>query len=486
MFKTNFYNGEMSMNEQYISETEATQNAGFGQYTVQQPNISYGLGGNVYQNQCGPPQTTMYNNPYMNQPYYGNRFNTGYYGNGNGYNPVPNYMQFYNKQETQKEPEQAYIPPLAPSGSYYMLPSNFDEVANELISIYAKEEVEFQGKQMAAEAAARRNGQQRTYSYNNNYQYNYYGNPFFAPIQQQFRSSIIDELDKIKASAREARYNFDVHMSKLAHHYLNDGVTDEQIEELYTGYYVPVENNVYTNCSEQIKAQEMISNMVEVDPTEPYRLAQLAVQREIQSILPPDTTLEEFGPRVALLYSKWELEELYERRRSFRQDYNPDTYRRLLREKIAEKEANKQGFSLIRSEIPAEVVKITNEIQKMQSVRSDKMSSDEKTSIMKNALSNLGMPLLSNCISFDEKGNMVVKANIGNAQGQDYISNENESYYANKRAMFAGFLDSIPRSEELHDQKIQQYNDYSNYQNEQFKWDITHPKPSTEHNSGGG
>lgn len=499
MIKTNFYNGEMSTNEQYISEAEAMQNAGFGQYAVQQqqqayiPPTTYGLGGNVYQQQY--PQQQTYPNPYMNQyqqnqyqqPFsYGNRINTGVYGNG--YNP--GYLQFYDKPK--EEPGMVYIPPLNPSGNQYMLPANFNEIAGELIMRYTKEEAEFQGKQIAAEAARKRQGQ-TNYSYNNNYGfgYNYYDSSLFAPsYQQNFRSSIMDDLEEIKASAREARYRFDTHMSKLVHHYLNDGVTDEQIEELYKGRYVPVEKNVYTNCAAQDKMQERLRNMVEIDPTEPYRLAQVAAQREIQSILPPDTTIEEFGSRAALLYSKWELEELYERRRSFRNDYDPSTYRRILREKIAEKECNKRGFSLMttRSEIPHEITKIIDGFEKVKQLKSGNLSAEDKTHIMKSALNDLNMPLLSNCISFDEKGNMVLSANIGNAKGNEYkITDEYEAHYANKRAQFAGFLDSIPRSEELHDQKIDAYNDYANYQsNELFKWDLTHPKPTIEHNDGGG
>lgn len=491
MFKTNFYNGEMSMNDQYISEAEATQNAGFGQYVAQQQTFppTYGLGGNVYQS--GPPQTQMYPNPFMSQPQqgfsygnrppgfsYGNRPNFGVYGNNNGYG------RFYEQKE--EIPDMVYIPPLAPSGSEYMLPSNFDdEIVPELILRYTKEEAEFKGKQIAEEVARSRMSHDM-YSYNGN-QFNYFGAPNYAPLYtQQFRSTIVDDLEKIKASAREARRNFDIHIEKLRHHYLNDGVTDEEIEEMFTGKYVPAEKNVYTNCRRQNMVQEQLMNLVPYDPTEPYRLAELETQRKIQSILPPDTTLEEFGSRAAMLYSTWELEEMYERRRSFRNDYDPITYRRLLREKIAEKEANRRGFTLMRSEEPDPITKIKEQLTDIQSTRSEDMSNEEKTQIMKSALKNLGMPLLSDCVSFDEDGHMVVKANIGNAKGFEYVSDENESYYANKRAMFAGFLDSIPRSEELHDEKIQQYNDYANWQNEEFKWNQMHPKPSIRDDDGGG
>jgi hypothetical protein len=305
-------------------------------------------------------------------------------------------------------------------------------------------------------------------------------------MYQRFRSSIEDDLENIKASAREARKRFDIHIAKIRHHYLNDGVTDEQIEEMYSGKYVPVEQNVTTNCTKQNRIQEQLMNLVPYDPTESIRLADLEVQRHIQSILPPDTTLEEFGPRAAMLYSTWELEELYERRRSFRNDYDPVTYRRILKEKIMEKEANKRGFSLMRSEEPDVITKIKDQIEEIQSVRtSSTMSNDEKTRIMKNILMENNFPLLSNCVSFDENGQMVVKANIGNAKGFEYVANENESYYANKRASFAGFLDSIPRSEELHDEKINAYNDYAKSQNDEFKWNATHPKPTVNNDRGG-
>ena len=475
MFKENYYTGEMQINsDQYISEAEAMQNAGFGQYAGQ--SISYGLGGNVYQN--GPPQQSSGNpyldyisqkgNPYMQQP--------------SGYNSTPNYMQFYNQpQQQQQSKNMAYIPPVNLLGGEFIFPANLPEIIDDLAFKAMKDQAEFEGKQLAERAAAK-----QYYSYNNNYYNNYYGNPYY--MQPQYNNNfVLNELEKIKDEAREANKKLNKHLLKLVYHYSGDDITDEQLEEMCSGKYVPMEQNVHTNAFNNITEEDIrFSNFIEYDPSEPYRRRDLEIQKQIQAILPPDTTLEQFGERCARLATMFEEEERAERRRNFSGDYNSNTYCTILRDRIAEKEANKRGFSLIKSELPNEVEKVIENIDNLKQARSSNISTEEEAAIMKNTLKEFGLNLLSDAVTVDKDGSIIVSANIGNAKGKQYISNEEEGHYADKKAMFAGFLDSIPRSEELHDRKIDEYNKFGKMKMDEFEYNITHPKPTTSNNGGGG
>lgn len=472
MFKTNFYTGETSVmgnGEQYTTEAEATHNAGFGQYSAQQsiPPMTYGLGGNAYYQQ-------YYQNPYMTNPYISQPIQPMYGQQQMWGNPALQGGYGY-QQNQQQQYSQVYIPPVNISGNDYLLPSNFEDIAQDMLMQYYQEEAEFKGKQIADRAKAKRENRYNPYQYGG-YGYNYYGNSFYGTPYQTFHSKVFDQLNEIKDAAKEARLNLSMNLSKLAHKTIGDNVSDEDIRTMYNGRYINVENTVYA-CSEQdaFQARFTSDRFVPIDPgATGYRKFYDDTKEKIQSILPQDTTIEEFGPRMNILLSEWEIEEMLERRRGFDLSYDSSAYKRLLKEKCAEKAANQQGFSLIRSDEPNEITQIKEKINLMEQIKD--MSPEEKTKIMKKGLAQLGLPLMSDAVYFDEDGTMCISANIGNHVGQTYtVSNENEASYAGKRAAFAGFLDSIPRSEELHDKKIQQYNEYSRTE---FQYNMTHPPES--------
>jgi hypothetical protein len=480
MFKTNFYTGEMTgttNGEQYTTEAEATFNAGFGQYAAQQyiPQQPYGLGGNIYQQQYGPPQQMYYQNPYMTQPQYG-------YGNNYtnpAFNPAfsyQNYQQSFQQQHPQQF-SQVYIPPVNISGNEYLLPGNFDEIVSDMAVRICQEEAEYKGKQIAEQARLKKQGNYNPYNYNAYNGFNYYGTPVFGSTYNNFHSKVIDELNQIKEEAKQKRLDLSINLSKLAHRTIGDNMSDEDIEAAYKGRYINVQNTVYENNDmDRMQARFSSSNFVQIDPLQsPFKRYCDTMKSEIQSILPEDTTIENFGERAAQLAFKWEVEEMYDSRRRFDQSYDSSAYKRLLKEKCAEKAANEHGFSLIRSEEPTPITQIKNQISDIEAKRAKDMSPDEKERIMKEGLNLLGLPLMSEAVYFDEDGTMCLRANVGNHKGEMYtVNNENEAAYANKRALFAGFLDSIPRSEELHDQKLEQYNGYSE---SEFKYNMTHPKP---------
>lgn len=461
MFKTNYYTGEMatsSSQEQYTTEAEAVQNASFGQYAVQQqqayiPPTTYGLGGNVY-----------YQNPYMIQP---QQQGFGYNNNGWANPALQQGYQPYNQNNQQQQCSEIFIPPVNMGRGEYILPANFDEICEDMIYRYCQEEAEWKGKQIAERAMARRNG-------NYAYDFNYYNSPLYASSYNNFHSTVIDEFKELQSKAKESRYNLDIQLSKLCHNYLNDGMTDEQIEEIYSGKYVSIENTVY-RYSEQDQFQQRFGNpdnLIYYDPAAPYKEHYWKVKNEVEKIMPQDTTAEEFGQRMNILMSEWELEELKDKRRNFGTMYDSNAYKRLLIEKAAEKHANAKGFSLKRGDVPLEVEKLQEEI-KNKDINLG-MTAEEKTRLMKEGLRGMGLTTLASCIYIDEDGNLCADANIGLNKGKTYVvKDENEAAYANQRMKFAAFMDSIPKSYELEDQKNQQYNEFS-----EFQYNTTHPIPS--------
>ena len=478
MFKTNFYTGEMSQ-EQYTTEAEATHNAGFGQYVAQQqgyiPPATYGLGGNYYQQQAPPQQ--MYQQyqpyPYMNQPTYGGYNPYQQYQQPNGYGGVRQGFGYADNQQPQQVTE-IYIPPVKITENEYLYPEDYEQMSQDMVFRYIQEKEEFEGRKIAEQALARRRNNYGNMMYNN---YNYYGNSMFASANYNFHSTVKEEYKEMKEKAKEARTNLTINLLKLVNRTIDNGMSDEEVEQMCRGRHINVQNTIYEFTQEDAHQQYLNSLVPVREQDNPYVKHYIDTKKKIQSILPPDTTMEEFNLRANKLAFEWEMEEVNNNRRSFEQSYDSFAYKRLLREKCAEKAANEKGFSLLRSEEPNIITKIKESISNIESTRSGSMSPEEKLNIMKNNLEALGLPLMSNAAYLDKDGTLCFRANIGNHKGELYtVKNENEAAYANKRAMFAGFLDSIPRSEDLHDEKIDQYNKYSE---SEFKYNMTHPQPST-------
>ena len=420
MFKTNFYSGEMAVTgqpEQYTSEAEAVQNASFGQYAAMQqyvPPTTYGLGGNVYQHNYGgyygPPQQQYYPNPYMPNPTFGQP------QQGWG-NPVlqPGYQPIQQQQPTIS---QVYIPPVNISGNDYLLPSNIQEIAENMLMEYYNEEAEYQGKKVAENARLKRSYYNNPYYYNQNY----YGAPMYGSMYNNFHSKVFDELENIKKDAKERRVNLSKQLSKLAHNCLNDGITDKQIDEMYDGRYVSVENTIYQwGEMDAFQARFTSDRFVPVDPGTPYREYVNETRKKIENVLPKDTSLEEFGSKMNILLSEWELEEMKERRRGFSDAYNSSTYKRLLKDRIAEREANKFGFSLFEDDSePESITKIKNVINNLEATKSTNLTAEERTAAAKNLASSLGLTTLSDAIRIDEDGSICLSSNIGSHKGEPY------------------------------------------------------------------
>ena len=495
MIKTNYYTGEMSNN--YITEAEAVQNAGFGQYTVQQntPPMTYGLGGNVYQQQYGygmPPQQQYYQNPYMNYPGAGQGVIRGNPALQMGYVPQqslninPGYMGNQQAQYTQ-----VYIPPINPFGCEYIYPTNIEDICQRLMTQYIQEKAESEGRMIAERARLKREGKFNPYY--NGY-YNYYNAPMYGSNMAPFQTNIFEQFQEIQDKAKQNARNLQMNLSRLCHAYLKDGVTEEQIQEMYTGHVINVQNTIY-EYSEYDALEEKFKRLVPYDGTTAFRKQFDDTRAKIQSILTPDTTVENFGERMSELYATWEMEELKDKNREFDSWYDSNSYKKLLKQRCAEKAAREAGFSLLdptgnkyeflqlENQISAIETKLNKVKQTKQSIKDESIPVEDRAKLLKNNLDEMGFNLLSDCITIDEDGNLCMSAGVGleKAKARGEVRGENETAYQEKRLQFAGFLDSIPKSYELDEQKHKQYDGFT-----EFEYNMTHPPSSIENNEGGG
>lgn len=469
MFKTNYYTGDQvssPQEEQYTSESEAVFNAGFGQYAAQNQGYipqspTYGLGGNVYyqQPQYGPPQTGYYQNPYMNQP------------NGGG-QPNPVLQAGYQAQspfaQQQQQPQQIYIPPLNFAGTEYLLPSNFEELATDMIMKHIEAEAEWKAEQIAQRSRAQRAGGYNPYAYQN-----YYGGPMYG-YYNNFQSPITKELEEIKQKAKQSRKDLSIQLSKVAHKWLNDGVTDEQIEEMYSGRYIDAEATIYKNSDQDaFQARFTSDNIVYVDSTLPYKKHWNETKKKIESIMPPDTPIEEVGARMNILMAEWELEELDQKRRTFIDAYDSssNTYKNLCMRKFANRKIEDKAAQIHKSVIPMQTVN--------QVYRNQELSQQEKTSAFKEGLASLGLNVFADAVeNIGPDGTIEIDLklpqNVGSNAGEMVSVNSEEITYEDQRNSFYNFMESMVRAPEISQEKKDEQMDQFN----RFVYNTTHPPAS--------
>ena len=449
MIKENFYTGEPIMNSppqsnnQFISESEAAQNASFGQYINQnqygygnpyfnqnfynnqynqQPyGQPYGLGGNFYQ-----WQYNQNNTPFMNPPQYGGYNNYGY---GN-----PAFNPYYNQQNPY-EPQQIFIPPVNYSGNEYLPPSNYEDIIDKMRNDYIEADYSRRGEDLA-----KKSNQQNNMYFGN---MNYFGIPFYS-YQNDYNSQLYRDIENLKNQARNARKELSINLSKLCHNYLNDGVSDEQIEEMYNGKVIDIESSPYTAALMiQARDQERFQNLVPFNNAAYYCEMDNKVSEEFNKIVPKDSNMVEAFDKFGIIYAEYLMEEEKSRRRDFSEYSSGDVYKYMIMKKAAENQLNRNGY-------------INRELTR-----------EERTQIVKDKLAESGFPILSDSAYIDDDGDITLSINMNNA-----INNSEESKYNNKRNEFIDFLNSVPNSntKNLVEKKEKSLESYDN-----FQYHITHP-----------
>lgn len=372
MIRENPYTGESTnLDSPFTSEQEAEMNAAIGEYIYggrnqnnTQPQYSGGVypGGYGYnpsspQQQIQPYQMAVnsfymqdlrggFNNPYFNQnPYYQQVYqnsipgNNGQvvvqgYGIGNGipnggyspatfgdnspvYNP---YYSFGNQQPAQQQ-MQVFIEPIRMNGEY--MP--FTDQEDRLNDIFQKEY----------------NRMMEDQSGNNGY--GYYGNNYFgSPFATSRRSTQFErDLNELKRQNQENRRQFDIRLSKIAHGFQNDGITDEEIEKMYTGYTV---NTGIRQINHNRRVA--LANMQVVDDNrQTYIEADLAVTKKFYETIgidPEHCDMKTFFDNIGAYGFALEMEEERKRRIHTKQ-FDMNTFNYVVRTKAAQRNIELYG-----------------------------------------------------------------------------------------------------------------------------------------------
>lgn len=387
-----------------------------------------------------------YNNNFIN-PTVGLGSQPAYQPNFGFYNGAPNpvfggYQQPYYQQPQPQQPTSYHVKGVS-NGGEYMPPIDFDKVANEV-------QMEFWTKQQETEAKAEVDRSQQYQNPYNPFGYggNYYGCSYYTnPYQyNSLNGEIYRRIEEIKEEAREARYNFNFNMSRLAHNFIRDGISDEDIERRYRGEDIAIPQAVIPNIYE-LQAQNRLANMQPFDNSQAYRDFHAAVSREFHEIIPENSDLKSTFDNMGIVAANWELEEERHRRRDGGALYNSadNSYKYYVRKKAQERYMREKGVV----SMPANMVNSLGGFDANQA-RQVYVSTS---------------PVLSQSASLADDGTLNVSinlpCNVGSHKGEMYTVNQNEAQYDEKRERFNRFLDTIPGSIYLDNQKQQKKDKYN-------------------------
>ena len=421
MVREDFYTGEPEstgspFSNEFISEQEAIQNAGFGQYfydpgyrqPIQNMNPVGGFGYNPYMN--------------MNPP------NPGYpgYGLGGGYtNPAIAYKQQMMQLQAAQE-VRAFIKPVNFGGSEFLPNVGFEETIQNLAVDYWMKEQEAEVKQSFTTVP--------NYSYNPYVGFNnYYGTPYFQNTFYQYNplyTEMNQKIEEMKEEARQNRINLNFHLSKLVHNWLGDDYNEESLKERFTGKYVTVPG--YETYADYYN-QQRFENLVPFDNSQMYRDYDKKVSDEFHAIIPENAGMEETFLNMGVVAAQYAMEEERHRRRDGGNLYNANdnSYKYFVRVKAAERYAEKHGFQKPNQRNYNNNLSINN--------------NDQFKNLRKEALDQF--PTLSQSASLSEDGTLNITCNFGSKAGQVYsVHNSQEAGYEEDRNRFQGFLDSIYQS----------------------------------------
>lgn len=423
--QVDFYTGEpVTGSPNNSPPDDAAQMASFGKWDYD-PN---------YRSQVMMNQQPCYQQPIMQQ------FPGGY-----GYNTNPNPGQgfmnppviglgsnpYYNQQQTpyqqmlqqqQALPSTVVIPALNRNGQY-LPPLDIEERIDQLeIDIWKSQE-----EQTAKQNVDRMmNGGGYQYPYMNN-GFNYYGTPYYNPysynhVDSQFQT----EISKIQDQAREARIEFDTRISKLAHKFAGDNITDAEIEERYHGKVVPVPESMKALLPD-IAEQQRLDRLVPFDNSDFYRKQYYDRKAIVDRFIDPNADADTCFENLGLLIAYDEMEEEMHRRRDGGNlyDHDSNSYKYFVRKKAEERYAREKGID--------------------PSILHGKALPDlDFKQIKQNALNSFST-LKGATLSDD--GTLNITCNFGKHAGDTYsVHNTNEAEYDNKRERFSQFIDSIPGS----------------------------------------
>ena len=452
MIREDFYTGEPVQSgspPNFASENEAANMASFGKYdydpgmrtVVSSPVSIYpgqdgyntigGIGMNPYYSQYGNPQPTYGAYRNMGNPV----LQPGYGGYGGSYYQSPYYQQPYYQQYQQ--PTSYHVPGISYGGEY-LPPIDYEEKISQL-----QNELWRKREELDAEKEVERASQQSYYGGYNSYGYNYYGMPFYNTYQyNNLNNEIRQKANEMQDQARQNRIDLNMKLSKLAHNFNHDKITDEAISKRYNGYDVEIPQSIiplYQISYEQTR----LESMVPFDNSQMYRDFHAAVSREFNKIIPKDSNLKDTFDNMGIVAAEWEMEEEMHRRKDHTNLYNNtnNAYKHFVRQKAKERYCKEKGITMLPNGQGINIQQTRQQFVNQSSVLSQNATlADDGTLNV-----SLNIPY-----------------NVGSRKGEIYsVNNSQEAEYEEKRERFGRFLNSIPGSIYLDNQKQKKLETYS-------------------------
>ena len=444
MIHEDFYTGEpvnIGSPQNFINSSqdmEAANMASFGKYDYdpgnrQLPQASIYPGGNGFNSVVNPIQPLY---PPTQQ---------GIGAMPPGYTPYtpygnvgPTYGQFRTGMQQQQvqyqQPTTYHIPGVNLSGDF-IPPADFDKYISGL-------EREFWIKQQELEVEKEMERNNSVYGYGGWQGYNYYGTPYYNPYQYNaINNEYSAKLEELKNKAKDTRLEFDINLSKLAHNFVNDGISEEAIVERYQGKSIDIPRAMIPSYQEYYE-QNRLYNLVPFDNSQEYRDHMNMVRNQIRNVIPENADLKETSEKMAIIWSDWELEEEEHRRKNAGVLYNSgdNSYKYFVRRKAQERYMREHG------------------------VQPTTASFNYGNGLVQSYVDS--SPLLSQTATLADDGTLNVSldlpCNVGSHKGQTYsIHNSQESEYDEKRERFNAFLDSIPGNIYLDNQKNKKIEGYN-------------------------
>ena len=287
------------------------------------PGQNYNFQQNGFMN---PPQQDGYNMYYNNgfrQPYQTQGFQ-GYQGN-----PAFGFMQqqnMYNPYAQQQYQQPTYSDQIIHvdgfhTGSRAMFKSDIEDVCDQMqIDMMIEQE----------EAIAKRNQRVQGYFNNNGYN-NYYGMPYMNNyMDNTVTLKYQRKVEDLKQEAIARRANFNKNLLQLCNNYLDEGMTNEQIDTICNGY-----DYVIPASMQQVQYEsDRLANLVPVDNRDEFVKHFNEVNAFYDKVF-QQKDLQGFLHAQGLLHTYEIIEEEQHRRRDASKYYQDDGYKRILKKSIA-------------------------------------------------------------------------------------------------------------------------------------------------------
>lgn len=312
-----------------------------------------------------------YNNGYMNQPVpptlgdgYGvngqpstpgfHNVNDPYGYNGGGYNPYqqpsPYFQpsqQYFTGQSIYANPQQRFVFNNNYTPYQQFVPQQQDQIinvpgfrlsSNPLITDKDIMDVHNLFDDMMDEIDASQSNttvNQNAYMYNSYYGYNPYSWNGWGTygIRQKYNEKVQQIID----DAKERRLDWEKRLMRMCHHYMDDGVSDEESDKAFEGYTIRIPGVQIVEDREY----EMLGMGVEIDMSNnPYAAHARELDYMYNQLAPNTDSMNEFFKDLSRVQMYDDFLEEFHRRRNPNRLYDSSGYRALIRKAKRRRDGN--------------------------------------------------------------------------------------------------------------------------------------------------